>query len=53
MNLFLLNCFQIQHHEDLSAAHMFLANYHIEHKNWDEGYAAAQKCIEFTEVGNK
>ncbi|XP_059169104.1 cell division cycle protein 23 homolog [Physella acuta] len=40
----------IHNHEDLSRAYLYLANYHIDHKNWDDAYAAAQKCTEFTET---
>ncbi|XP_012939127.1 cell division cycle protein 23 homolog [Aplysia californica] len=40
----------IHNHEDLSQAYKYLASYHIAHKNWDEAYAAAQKCTEFTET---
>ncbi|GFO36908.1 cell division cycle protein 23 homolog [Plakobranchus ocellatus] len=37
-------------YEDLSRSYWYLANYHLEHKNWDEAYAAAQKCTEFAET---
>ncbi|CAL1530197.1 unnamed protein product [Lymnaea stagnalis] len=40
----------IHNHEDLSRAYLYLANYYIDHKNWDEAYTAAQKCTEFTET---
>ncbi|KAK3762897.1 hypothetical protein RRG08_051050 [Elysia crispata] len=37
-------------YEDLSRSYWYLANYHLEHKNWDDAYAAAQKCTEFAQT---
>ncbi|GFR76929.1 cell division cycle protein 23 homolog [Elysia marginata] len=37
-------------YEDLSRSYWYLANYHLEHNNWDEAYAAAQKCTEFAQT---
>uniref|UniRef100_A0A0B6Z4L5 Uncharacterized protein n=1 Tax=Arion vulgaris TaxID=1028688 RepID=A0A0B6Z4L5_9EUPU len=40
----------VHNHEDMSRAYLYLANYHIDNKNWHKAYTAAQKCTEFTET---
>ncbi|XP_050396026.1 cell division cycle protein 23 homolog [Patella vulgata] len=36
--------------EEQGQAYKYLANYYLSRKQWDEAYAAAQKCVEFLET---
>ncbi len=42
---------QVYSNEELCQAYKYLANYYIKRGRLDEGYAAAQKCTDFNEVG--